>query len=148
MNQINNLRWVLISSIFLSSCYPNQNKITQLESEIFSLKAQVKSLDERITYLEHPINPNKKKANNLKKRTGKASSADDIQLDASIPTTDQNSQINDVVKPAPISTHPSKSYSSPAPKTSNSGQCQAITKKGSRCSRSARSGGYCWQHGG
>jgi len=31
---------------------------------------------------------------------------------------------------------------------SNSGQCKAITKKGTRCSRAARSNGYCWQHGG
>ena len=30
----------------------------------------------------------------------------------------------------------------------NDGQCRATTKKGTRCSRSARSGGYCWQHGG
>lgn len=37
-----------------------------------------------------------------------------------------------------------KSYSSPA----KSSQCRAITKKGTRCSRNARSGGYCWQHGG
>ncbi|WP_394333528.1 DUF5763 domain-containing protein [Cnuella takakiae] len=28
------------------------------------------------------------------------------------------------------------------------GQCNATTQKGSRCSRSARSGGYCYQHGG
>lgn len=28
------------------------------------------------------------------------------------------------------------------------GQCTAITKKGTRCKRSARSGGRCWQHGG
>jgi hypothetical protein len=28
------------------------------------------------------------------------------------------------------------------------GQCQAITQRGTRCSRNARSGGYCWQHGG
>ena len=28
-------------------------------------------------------------------------------------------------------------------------QCQAITKKGTRCKRTARPGsGYCWQHGG
>lgn len=27
-------------------------------------------------------------------------------------------------------------------------QCTAITKKGSRCSRPARSSGKCWQHGG
>jgi FtsZ-binding cell division protein ZapB len=28
------------------------------------------------------------------------------------------------------------------------GQCTATTKKGTRCKRSARSGGRCWQHGG
>ncbi len=27
-------------------------------------------------------------------------------------------------------------------------QCSAMTKKGSRCSRPARSNGKCWQHGG
>jgi len=27
-------------------------------------------------------------------------------------------------------------------------QCQALTKKGTQCKRNARSGGYCWQHGG
>jgi hypothetical protein len=34
------------------------------------------------------------------------------------------------------------------PKQNYSSQCQAITKKGTRCSRSSRSNGYCWQHGG
>src|SRR5258706_3344369 len=38
--------------------------------------------------------------------------------------------------------------SAPTRKAVNAGQCQAITKRGTRCSRSARSGGYCWQHGG
>ncbi len=28
------------------------------------------------------------------------------------------------------------------------GRCTAITKKGTRCKRSARSNGRCWQHGG
>lgn len=37
---------------------------------------------------------------------------------------------------------------SPIHSKSISGQCQAITKNGTRCSRMARSGGYCWQHGG
>jgi hypothetical protein len=31
---------------------------------------------------------------------------------------------------------------------SYSGQCMAITKRGTQCKRAARSGGYCWQHGG
>lgn len=47
--------------------------------------------------------------------------------------------------------------SSPSPSTprqtvteqnSYSGQCMAITKKGTRCKRTTRSNGYCWQHGG
>jgi hypothetical protein len=28
----------------------------------------------------------------------------------------------------------------------SSGQCKAITKKGSQCSRKGTDGGYCWQH--
>lgn len=32
--------------------------------------------------------------------------------------------------------------------SSGGGQCKARTKKGTRCSRAARSNGYCWQHGG
>lgn len=29
-----------------------------------------------------------------------------------------------------------------------SSKCQALTKKGTRCSRISRSNGFCWQHGG
>jgi hypothetical protein len=43
-------------------------------------------------------------------------------------------------------------YTPPVRKASSSGSfsgaCQAITKRGSQCSRKPRSGGYCWQHGG
>lgn len=31
---------------------------------------------------------------------------------------------------------------------SSGGQCKATTKKKTRCSRAAKSNGYCWQHGG
>jgi len=34
------------------------------------------------------------------------------------------------------------------PKPQSSSQCSATTKKGTRCSRSSRSNGLCWQHGG
>ena len=30
----------------------------------------------------------------------------------------------------------------------SAGQCTAVTKKGTRCKRNARSNGRCWQHGG
>jgi TolA-binding protein len=34
------------------------------------------------------------------------------------------------------------------PQKQSYSQCSATTKKGTRCSRSARSNGLCWQHGG
>ena len=34
------------------------------------------------------------------------------------------------------------------PKLQSSSQCSATTQKGTRCSRSSRSNGLCWQHGG
>ncbi len=34
------------------------------------------------------------------------------------------------------------------PRSQSSSKCSATTKKGTRCSRSARSNGLCWQHGG
>lgn len=41
----------------------------------------------------------------------------------------------------------SSSYSTPS-NNRTSVQCRAITKKGTRCSRTSRSNNYCWQHGG
>ena len=48
------------------------------------------------------------------------------------------------IKPAPVKPTVTK----PTKQTQYSDQCRAITKKGTRCLRSARSNGYCWQHGG
>lgn len=53
----------------------------------------------------------------------------------------------EVVAPAPAA------IASPKPTSSGraiaSGRCQATTKKGSQCSRKAKSGSsYCWQHEG
>lgn len=40
---------------------------------------------------------------------------------------------------------PKRSYTSST--TTSSGYCQAITNKGTQCSRKAKYGSYCWQHG-
>ena len=50
-----------------------------------------------------------------------------------------NSSNNNITKP--INEEKTK-------KVESSGQCKANTKKGTRCSRSAGTNGYCWQHGG
>jgi hypothetical protein len=46
-------------------------------------------------------------------------------------------------KPKPIRTHATSTHDA------NPGQCQATTRRGSRCSRAATAGSkYCWQHEG
>jgi micrococcal nuclease len=58
------------------------------------------------------------------------------------------------IRAAPVAAAPA--YSSPSPpvratpsRETYSGRCQATTKKGTQCSRSAKTGSrYCWQHGG
>lgn len=48
----------------------------------------------------------------------------------------------------PATTPSTRSSAPPAPPTA-SRQCAATTKKGTRCSRTAKAGSaYCWQHGG
>lgn len=43
---------------------------------------------------------------------------------------------------------PKKIETQSPPPASSGGQCRATTKKKTRCSRTAKSNGYCWQHGG
>ena len=42
----------------------------------------------------------------------------------------------------------SPAYSEKSVEQASASQCLAITKKGTRCSRKARSNNRCWQHGG
>ena len=56
-------------------------------------------------------------------------------------TTGSTSSINTFTSGTSGSSHSSGS-------STYSGRCQATTKKGSQCSRKAKGGGYCWQHGG
>ena len=46
--------------------------------------------------------------------------------------------------PAPVEAAATPAAAAPAPRST---RCQAITKKGTQCSRNAQAGGsYCWQH--
>ena len=47
-----------------------------------------------------------------------------------------------------VSTTKTTTDSSPAKSTTSNGRCRATTKAGTRCTRNARSNGYCYQHGG
>lgn len=93
----------------------------------------------RITNLEREVEALKVKVNQLEARN-------DSFLNISLyqnRTTKKTSNSKPVMKQS----SESKSFST-SNSTHYSGQCMAITKKGTRCKRAARSNGYCWQHGG
>ena len=109
----------------------------KLNNELFQLKDAIASLDRsmRSNYLEHNSNIDRiqksilflgQDINDLFKGYSK-----------NMPEKYSNNIIND--KNTDVKKESSNQYS---------GQCNATTKKGTRCSRAARSNGYCWQHGG
>jgi len=62
-----------------------------------------------------------------------------------------NSTANSNPSSSPNNTTPEDNSSEKTeskPQKQSYSQCSATTKKGTRCSRSARSNGLCWQHGG
>ncbi len=54
----------------------------------------------------------------------------------------------------PIGLYDTYNNNTPQPKSTSSrmvkqsNRCQAITRKGTQCKRTARNNSYCWQHGG
>jgi hypothetical protein len=59
----------------------------------------------------------------------------------------KSSQTNNIPQQTSVAA-PSVTTQDKVNSSSGVGQCAATTKKGTRCSRSASSNGYCWQHGG
>lgn len=123
-----------------SSCNNSKNNCSELKSENLTLRLKVDSLErlnkDLITQLQNSQTKIGKKANN--KRPIKESSF-------STPKKKSYSSTNNSSTTKSTSLYSSPKQNKPS---AYSGQCRAITKKGTRCSRKARSGGYCWQHGG
>ena len=110
---------LIILVLFLSVGVKAQSaEVEKLKAEIELLKVKIESLELKYELLKQKL---------------------DV-LNTTKPTTQANSQ-------SLIST-PTTTTPTTQKKPEASGQCKATTKKGSRCSRSAGSNGYCWQHGG
>lgn len=120
---------LLCISTLLSSCFMSDS------AEINSMKVEINSLKIRVDSLEH-----QNKSENL--AINKENTWFKPQKIKSVPTHTSAPSLPDASLPI---------YSAPQRSryvAQTSAQCQAITKKGTQCKRSARSGGYCWQHGG
>lgn len=145
---------LLIITAVLSSCGTSK----YIEQSIKSLQSRIIQLENKNSILSSQIESIKRDNKELKKLIIERDKIDNV-------TSTQNIDTDETVRSTttPIRTT-SKSKrddnTSKSVKTSRkrhttkyvdtySGRCQAITKKGTQCKRTAKAGSkYCWQHGG
>ena len=122
----------------LISCTSFENNCLNLGEENKSLKFRIDSLQKTNAEMQVKLGVYELKAS----KKSKSKVAVSKQKSRSIP----QDQLNAHSQKGSI--YSSSFQKSPSKSGSYSSQCSAITKKGYRCSRKSRSGGYCWQHGG
>lgn len=118
----------LLSLIVLISCNSSESNCSELKSENVTLKNKLDSLE------------------SSNRSLAAQSRIPQIKIKKKSKSKTTNSDANKISYATPIEQTQKNQSSQSTPKYS--GQCMTTTKKGTRCSRSARSGGYCWQHGG
>lgn len=111
--------------------------VSELKAKIASLETKVLVLETKVSMLEENNKALNQRIDQILLNFKSTGTGANSGFGASnIP---QNSnQITNSTTSEPVQTKPATSY----------GRCGATTKKGTQCSRSAKSNGYCWQHGG
>ncbi len=120
--EINNLKSEVakLQTELTTSTSKNENRIIDLGAKIEDLRFEINVLKRIIEQYKN-------------------GAANSNSTDNSTPSSSKNNSI-----PEEYSTEKTESK----PQKQSYSQCSATTKKGTRCSRSARSNGLCWQHGG
>ena len=113
-------------------------QVNQLKNEIEYLKQSIINLDNNYKNIIYENNKNYDRINNaiifLSQDINKLFKG----YNREVPNNNSQSQSKtDIQSQKPIENEVKKS-----------GQCSATTQKGTRCSRSSKSNGFCWQHGG
>jgi chromosome segregation ATPase len=112
----------------------NQKLSTDLSTSTNKYENRIVDLGSKIEDLRFEINVLKRLIEQYRNGENVANSAGNLESTSSQKnsTTEESQSEKSEIKP----------------KYQSSTQCSATTKKGTRCSRSARSNGLCWQHGG
>ena len=113
-------------------------QINQLKNEIEYLKQSIINLDNNYKNIIYENNKNYDRINNAVIFLGQDINNLFKGYNREMPNNNSQSQ----------SKTNSQSQKTIEKEVKSSGQCSATTQKGTRCSRSSRSNGYCWQHGG
>jgi TolA-binding protein len=114
------------------------SQINQLKNEIEYLKQSIINLDNNYKNIIYENNKNYDRINNAIIFLGQ---------DINNLFKGYNKEMPNNNSKSPSKTD-SQSQKPIEKEVKSSGQCSATTQKGTRCSRSSRSNGYCWQHGG
>lgn len=144
---------ILCSIALLSSCGTSQfikDDISTLKSKVYHLETQNKDLTEKLDKLTQrmTIQESNIKAVSQELKDVKSDLRKRIETPIAIPTQ-SSSTSNSTKSSSTKSTTSTKSNSSSVSRSTStySGRCQATTKKGAQCKRTAQSGrNYCWQH--
>jgi predicted RNase H-like nuclease (RuvC/YqgF family) len=113
-------------------------QIIQLKNEVEYLKQSIINLDNNYKNIIYENNKNYDRINNAIIFLGQDINKLFKGYNNEMPSNNPKSQLNTNIQ----------SQNTTENKVKSSGQCSATTQKGTRCSRTSRSNGYCWQHGG
>lgn len=137
-------------SLFSQTTKVKNNDIITLQEQIKELKIENSLLIEKISQLNLKFSQIEKTLLNNQIET--INYIDRVQKSILFLGVDISSLIKGDIKNLPDSYNNSNKNDTKASiddkqkKVEYGGQCKATTKKGTRCSRTAGSNGYCWQH--
>jgi chromosome segregation ATPase len=146
------MKKILLALIILFVSIDSYAQKTDVRVEISNLKAEVAKLQ---TELSTSSTKNENRIIDL------GAKIEDLRFEINVlkrvieqyknGVTNSNSTANSIPSSLPNNSTPednSTEKTESKPQKQSYSQCSATTKKGTRCSRSARSNGLCWQHGG
>jgi outer membrane lipopolysaccharide assembly protein LptE/RlpB len=127
------LQFIPLLMLLLYGCTNNvqDSKVIELQIKVTKLENDIADIKNTLYNIQEALSKNKIKVK-----------------DNSTSFTPLSQPSEKTQKKTPSTTKNNSTYSSSSTTKNYSGQCMATTKKGTRCKRSARSNGYCWQHGG
>jgi len=150
-----------VAGAVLAAAYSATQR-TQLHAQIAGLRAELTLAQERLAAKDHSLAGIDTQLAALR-RTSADLSAELVRIKAQLPAAADHAPptmaTGGVPTTAPVISHPTPVSASesagrqvpeaqPAQAAEADDQCTAITQKGTRCKRKARSNGRCWQHGG
>lgn len=123
---------LLVSIAFSQTNSKDNLSVERLKSDNLLLTSKIQTLEAKYDLLKAEIENLKLIISGIQKQTPTATQPAKVE-----PPAQSNSSPSAPVQQSVVPKH-----------ATNGGQCMATTKAGKRCSRSARTNGYCWQHGG